>query len=183
MKTLTISAAIVFIAGVFWGAYIQHTVTPVKRVFLEKSDSQPDTLTTLIHELAPASHIPIPLVRALFKQESGMDETNTAISSAGALGVGQVMPIHVKTCNLRHWSDLVGQKNLRENVSCSLTVLKECITSAGSVRGGLACYYAGPRYAQKGPEIRQAALKYADSVIGKLAEEEYASIAGYFKGS
>lgn len=88
-----------------------------------------------INEAAHDSNIDPLLLAAVVKQESNFDKD--AVSSAGASGLGQLMPIIIDYCGI---SDPFVP---RQNLSCSAMFLSELLEKYDSVELALAAYNAG----------------------------------------
>lgn len=128
------------------------------------------TLDEAIGEAAQRHSIPLTLLRAIARIESGEDKTNSAVRREAHLvesqgevnshsyGVMQLMAFHaVKTCHVASWAELVGIKNISNNVDCGAQILKTCLDNAKAntkyqkYRKALSCYNgdATGRYADK----------------------------------
>lgn len=157
-------------------AHAQAGVAPVPEPLAARG------IDRLLVERAEEAHLPPVLIRAIARQESGLD--NTAQSSAGALGALQVMPQHVKFCGLTHWSELIGpgEQVIENNIDCGIRVLIDCMESMRDIKKSLACYYAGPTYAKKGAAIKAAAERYASQVIDRLNNEQFVLLNKTLRG-
>lgn len=92
------------------------------------------------------------LLGVVAKHESSFDPK--AVSSAGAQGLMQIMPLH----------GLDQPFNPRKNVMTGARILASYIERMGSLRLGLAAYNAGP-------SNHEAGLGYADSILTELRGE------------
>lgn len=77
------------------------------------------------------------LLTAVVKQESQF--VATAISPAGAMGLGQLMPPTAATCGITDPFDPI------QNLDCAAMVLRENLDRFGNIELALAAYNAGPR--------------------------------------
>jgi soluble lytic murein transglycosylase-like protein len=85
--------------------------------------------------------------------------TSSCTSSAGAIGIMQVMPFHAS-----------GGEDLRDpetNISKGCGILRSYIGQMGSIRGGLAAYNAGPGGADQG-----GGWGYADGVLKAVSDHK-----------
>ncbi len=86
------------------------------------------------HELDPA------LVRAVIAAESGGHPG--AVSSAGAIGLMQLMPATARMLGVDPWDPL-------DNLRGGIAYLSHLVRSFGTVRGALVAYNAGPSHAER----------------------------------
>jgi soluble lytic murein transglycosylase-like protein len=100
-------------------------------------------------------------VKAVAWQESGWRQN--VRSSAGAIGVMQVMPATA------HWvNDILGGHNLDihvadDNIHLGVMYLRHVLDSMGSVRRALAAYYSGPGAVKK--HLNRGQKAYVDNVL------------------
>jgi hypothetical protein len=120
-------------------------------------------LADVLADVASREKIPIELLRAIARVESNLDDSNsvfrtephvvakTTKADGQSYGVMQVMGYHAKkTCGLTSWAELVGERNIENNINCGVTVLKNCIAWARAkkqpkgkvelIRHSLNCY-------------------------------------------
>ena len=106
-------------------------------------DKEDPRLEEVIGEAAQRYQIPQGLLYAIAKVESGIRESNDSVRSEGHLeakhgemnsksyGVMQIMGFNAASlCSLSSWSELVGPKNLQNNVDCGARILKKCMDRA-----------------------------------------------------
>lgn len=98
-----------------------------------------EELQDFIRKQAKIMGIQKSIALALFGHES--DFKYDALSSASAIGIGQVMPANIKICGLKSASRLIEDKT---NVVCALKILKEALDHAkGDLVLALAFYNWG----------------------------------------
>lgn len=121
-------------------------------------------LVPLFQRWAKANSLPADLVMATAWLESGWQ--NEVVSSVGAYGIGQLMPLTVRF--VRH--DLIGVDSLdprvpEHNIRMSARYLRFLLDRAGGdVRIALAGYYQGPGSVQAvGPQ--PGTVAYVDGVL------------------
>lgn len=103
------------------------------------------------------------LAVALMRWESR--QNRFAESHAGALGLMQVMPQHLKYCGLAHYSELFDDV---KNVQCGMKVWHECLTATrGEVIPALYRYNGGPRR-QNNPNSES--IQHRDGVLRELVK-------------
>jgi soluble lytic murein transglycosylase-like protein len=89
--------------------------------------------------------------------ESGGDPN--VVSSAGAIGIFQVMPFH--------FTALENPYDPSTNIRVGVGVLAHCLMiNNGDERGALMCYYGGAGYGAMGPEYIAGCDYYAGRVLG-----------------
>lgn len=106
------------------------------------NDADVVALVPVFERWADANGLPRDLLKALSYLESGWD--NSAVSSAGALGLGQLMPDTVDFVN----GVLLGGTRLdpavpEDNVRMSARYLRYLLEAAGNENDALASYYQG----------------------------------------
>lgn len=115
-----------------------------------------DQLAPLIIYSAEQHHISPYLLAALIQQESSFRKN--AVSSAGAIGLTQVMPQYWrKHCG----HNLFDEKN---NIHCGSYILSRYHLQTNNMNKALAYYNVGPTGFEKNDKMRQQGLKYAKSV-------------------
>ncbi len=117
-------------------------------------------LIPVFERWAAANNLPVDLLMAVAWQESGWN--NAAVSSAGAIGIGQLMP------PTSAWvaSDLIGQPGLdplvpEDNIRMSARFLRWLTVYLGSEEAALAGYFQGPGSVRAGGML--------DSTVGYVA--------------
>jgi hypothetical protein len=104
--------------------------------------------------------VPYSLARAVMKHESKDDRF--AVSKAGAIGLMQVMPGHVKYCSLENKSQLFEEE---PNIKCGVRILKEAMQNQkNNIIMALKEYNAGANGIDKTEENRN----YPHLVLSKL---------------
>jgi soluble lytic murein transglycosylase-like protein len=112
------------------------------------------------HRISPA------LLAALVRAESGFDRF--AVSSKGALGLGQLMPRTARELGVRQVFDA------EENLDGSARYLATQLRRFGDVRLALAAYHAGPQRASRGLDrVPRSTRSYIRRVL--RFEREYRS--------
>ena len=122
----------------------QKLRVPSGRVRISSSVAQPPTSSiastlereAVDHGLEPA------LVKAVAWQESGWRQD--AVSSAGAIGVMQVMPGTADYVNTALGHGNLNVKKAPDNVHLGVAYLRHMKQTMGSTRRALAAYYSGP---------------------------------------
>lgn len=115
-----------------------------------------DQLAPLIIYSAEQHKISPYLLAALIQQESSFRKN--AVSSAGAIGLTQVMPQYWrKHCE----ANLFDEKN---NIHCGGLILSQYHQQTNDINKALAYYNVGPTGFEKNDKMRQQGLKYARSV-------------------
>lgn len=96
------------------------------------------------------------ILAALIRQESSY--RNTAVSSAGAVGLTQVMP--------RYWQNICPGDLFNEyvNINCGAYILKKYQNNAGSLSTALAHYNVGPTAYETNRDMKKQGKKYAKQV-------------------
>jgi len=152
-------------------ARVMERVTVYQPIFVEEP---PAEIEATISKYARQYNVPENLVLAIARHENLKDRGNDARSSAGALGIMQVMPgYHVgagKTCPfLRSWADLVGPKNIDENIHCGVRVIAACMRDASGIR-------RPQDYARKIVWCYNHDQKYVDSVVYSFLAAELGKV-------
>ncbi len=93
---------------------------------------------SMIDSIAKENEIPPELVAAVIQAESGGDPN--AKSSAGAVGLMQLMPVH----------GVKDRRDPKQNIAAGVKYLKELIDEFGSVEDALWAYNAGPTAKREG---------------------------------
>jgi Transglycosylase SLT domain len=131
-------------------------------------EATPEPVDEVVNDLSQVHQVPVLLARAIIRQESGANRTNDAVrfeprleakyhskENTASYGLFQVIPVFAKgICNLTSWSDLVGPKNVRENVNCGLKMLRKCYerqqgSESHKWKRSLVCFNGGEVYADQ----------------------------------
>lgn len=131
-------------------------------------EATPEPVEEVVADLSQVYKVPRLLARAIIQQESGKNRTNDAVryeprleakyhsrTLTASYGLFQVIPIFAKgICQLDSWSDLVGPKNVRENVDCGLRMLRKCYdhqhgSDAQKWKAAAACFNGSQEYAEQ----------------------------------
>ena len=115
---------------------VQGTAAPEKTVAAEPVNYANPQLTHMIHEAAAKYAVDPKLVSAVAEVESGGNQN--AVSSAGAIGVMQLMPDTAAELG-------VNPYDMKSNVEGGAKYLREMLdTFDGDVKKAVAAYNAGP---------------------------------------
>ena len=101
------------------------------------------------------------LVKAVAWQESGWNQR--AVSSAGAIGVMQVMPDTADYVNAVLTNHNLDVRSMDDNVHLGVTYLKRMIDTMPSLKKALAAYYSGP--GNVGRRLNAGQRAYARNVL------------------
>lgn len=126
-----------------------------------------DALKAIIAEASKASGLPIGLIDAVIRTESGYRPK--AISKAGAIGLMQLLPGTARDMGVKDAFDP------RQNVLGGAKYLRKLYDMFGNLRLAVAAYNAGPmavKQAGKVPAYRET-LRYVDTVLGRFANSKY----------
>jgi soluble lytic murein transglycosylase-like protein len=126
-----------------------------------------DALRDIIAEASKASGLPIGLIDAVIRTESGYRPR--AVSRAGAIGLMQLMPGTARELGVRDAYDP------RQNVLGGAKYLRKMFDIFGNMRLAVAAYNAGPnavRQHGKVPPYRET-IRYVDTVLGRYANSKY----------
>lgn len=140
-----------------------------------KVETTPEPIDEVVNDLSQVHQVPVLLARAIIRQESGQNRTNDAVrfepkleakyhskTMTASYGLFQVIPVFAKgICNLNSWSDLVGPKNVRENVNCGLKMLRKCYERQ---QGSEAYKWKRAAICYNGSAV------YADQVLAKIGQ-------------
>lgn len=130
--------------------------------------SEPFTIDSAIKREFVVNGLPsglVPVFRALVRHESKDDPNN--VSSKGALGLGQVMPEHVKFCGLRTAVELFDPET---NIQCAVRVFADSYRQNKS--RGLIRVLQGYNASPKGIGIGKENQEYPDKVFAELIKLE-----------
>jgi soluble lytic murein transglycosylase-like protein len=122
--------------------------------------STPGDVEGLLESQAEAKGIDGSLVKAVAWQESNWRQE--ARSSAGAIGVMQVMPDTADYVNEVLGTGDLNVRDAADNVELGVTYLDHVIEGQGDERKGLAAYYSGP--GNVGKRLKPYQKQYVDSV-------------------
>lgn len=151
---------------------IQRTYSDIAKENICQNVRQLDTLTNQIRlanakvseqrisEIAKAilnsKYSDPELVIAIIKHESAFDPQS--ISSTGARGLMQIMPLWLKTCNLTNTEELY---NINNNINCGIKALNHYISKYKTLKLALVAYNMGDVAIQEG----MISNKYAEEVL------------------
>jgi hypothetical protein len=151
-----------YVVGVLESKY-KNTIEGLARDYgfeKPKPEISESDKTEILKRECKINDVPYSLARAVMRHESA--DNRFAISSAGAIGLMQVMPEHVKYCSLKHKSQLFDEE---ENIKCGVRILREAMKNQkGNVIMALKEYNAGMHRIDKSEENR----KYPHLVLSKL---------------
>lgn len=142
--------------------YEQSVIMLAEDLGLEKPPPKlPDaTRESIIEREAKINKVSVALVHAIIEQES--KNNRFAVSSAGAIGLMQVMPANASMCGYDHPSLLYDEEN---NIVCGVRILKNALRNqGGNVIMALKEYNAGASRIDKTDENK----KYPHLVLAKL---------------
>jgi soluble lytic murein transglycosylase-like protein len=125
------------------------------------SVSAPVDIESALEEQAAAHGIEPALVKAVAWQESGWQQD--VKSSAGAIGVMQVMPGTARYVNSVLGAGKLDVKSAGDNVRLGVRYLKHMVDTMPSERKALAAYYTGPRAV--GKSLTKVQRRYVDAVL------------------
>ena len=124
------------------------------------STATSDDVEGLLESHAQARGLDGSLVKAVAWQESNWRQE--ARSSAGAIGVMQVMPDTADFVNEALGAGDLNVRDAADNVELGVTYLDHVIDGQGDERKGLAAYYSGP--GNVGERLKPYQKEYVDSV-------------------
>jgi LysM repeat protein len=101
------------------------------------------------------------LTKAVAMQESGWQQD--VRSSAGAIGVMQVMPDTAKFVNRSLGGHKLNVRKADDNVHLGVMYLRHMLRTMGSTRKALAGYFAGPGNVKR--RLSRSQRRYADNVL------------------
>lgn len=105
-------------------------------------EAAPSTVEGLLESAAAARGLPADLVKAVAYQESGWQQD--VVSSAGAIGVMQVMPDTADYVNEVLGAGDLDERDAAGNVTLGTTYLDHLVEQMPSENKALAAYYTGP---------------------------------------
>lgn len=148
----------------------------------------PESMDDIFQEAAERYGVPLPLLRAIGKAESGFDAD--AVSSAGAMGVMQLMPATAKSLGVENAFDarsniMGGAKYIAEKLKQYNGNIELALAAYNAGSGNVAKYGGVPPFRETQNYIRKI-KEYmgADAPVGqtvytrKSPEEQYRSFAG-----
>lgn len=114
-----------------------------KQAMAENTAKQnfPEEITKVVKQVASEFNIDPALIMAVIKAESGFN--SRAVSSAGAMGLMQLMPFTAKTLGVSDPFDIW------QNIRGGSRYLKDMLDRFGSIPLALAAYNAGPGSVEK----------------------------------
>ena len=132
----------------------------------------------LIDEAAQRFELPASWIRAVLRAESGSDPR--AVSSAGAMGLMQIMPATWDELRVHHGLG-ADPFDPRDNILAGAAYLRQLHDRYGSIRAMLAAYNAGPaRYEASltGTPLPPETRKYIAALAPNLDNESAAGATG-----
>ena len=114
-----------------------------------------------LEQQAAAQGVDPALVKAVAWQESGWQQN--VKSTAGAIGVMQVMPSTARFVNSVLGTGGLDVKSAGDNVRLGVRYLKHMVDSMPNERKALAAYYTGPRAV--GKSLTKEQQRYVDAVL------------------
>lgn len=127
--------------------------------------SAPESMEAIFEEAAEAYDVPVNLLKAMAKVESGFDEN--AVSSAGAQGVMQLMPATARSLGVQDPFDA------RENIMGGAKYISQMLkTYDGDIDLALAAYNAGSGNVSKygGVPPFPETINYINRIKGYMGE-------------
>lgn len=139
------------------GLHQRHTLDTLGETRLDF-----DALGSLIREASEVTGLPVALIDAVIRTESGYRPR--AVSRAGAIGLMQLMPDTAKSLGVRDAFDP------RENILGGSRYLKKMLDQFGSLRLAVAAYNAGPNAVTKhgGVPPYLETRRYVDTVLSRF---------------
>jgi soluble lytic murein transglycosylase-like protein len=178
LKRAILTASVFVFISILWGkAYIKiesEAIGYAQAMQLDYIDTQakkygyvipsiqqkPLTIREIAIREAKLNRIPVRLFLALIKWESKWNVN--AVSSAGAIGLGQVMPANAKFCGI---SVQELKDNPEANIKCSAMLYRDALRQAGGKTIlALKFYNTTPKRIDATPENRE----YPDNVLSML---------------
>lgn len=117
-------------------------------------------LESMVETVALEEGVEVALFKSLVLNESNFN--TDALSRAGAIGLGQIMPFHVKTCGY------TSSKKLHEpepNLRCAAKILKRNLRSTNGNREMALCLYNWGRLPTKGQPMPSETRAYVSNVM------------------
>lgn len=143
----------------------QHRSAALAKTLQKELEVDPrvaSKVAPLIEKSAHKYNVPPSLIAAVVNRETDFD--NKKRSSAGAIGLAQIMPnIWGKECKGNLWQDSV-------NIDCSAKILSHYYELAGDWEQALAFYNVGPGKYQRSPTARVVGHRYASSVMTSMSK-------------
>lgn len=141
------------------GGSVQKRATKLSLGIQKVYNVQPDTanrISPMIVQSADQYSVDPLLIAAMIRQESSY--RNYAVSSAGAVGLTQIIP--------RYWQQNCPGDLLEEmlNVNCGTYIIAKYNQSAGSWKKALAYYNVGPTGYNNDHKMKKQGKKYARQV-------------------
>lgn len=131
-------------------------------------------LDAIFEEAAANYNLPVELLKALAKVESNFNPT--AVSSAGAMGVMQLMPNTAKGLGVTDPFDA------RQNIMGGAQYLRNQLNRFGDLRMALAAYNTGPGNVVKYGGVPSYTERYVNKVLSGMGESTsaYESLGNYY---
>ncbi len=145
-----------------------------QEVLQEKASSSGGGMDAIFAEASSCYNLPVGLLKAVATVESNFNPT--AVSSAGAMGVMQLMP---RTAQGLGVTDPFDD---RQNIMGGAQYLRQQLNRFGDVRLALAAYNAGPGNVSKygGMPPFPGTQRYVDKIMGIWGEEAQDSVEGFY---
>lgn len=126
-----------------------------------KPDYQLSQIDTLLNQYAEQNNLPKQLLHGIALTES--NKTPFLTSSKGAIGLMQIMPMHLKACNLKAKSELY---DVEKNIKCSAQLLKELNAQTNGKLPDILCRYnSGKPCSTKSPqETKNYLIKFLENL-------------------
>ena len=137
-------------------------VIPTRGASSSTQSSAPaaSTIEGMLEQQAAVEGVRPELVKAVAWQESGWQQD--VVSSAGAIGVMQVMPDTGDYVNFALGGDNLDIRNAADNIEAGVRYLDHVINDQPTERKGLAAYYTGP--GNVGRRLSKIQKTYVNSV-------------------
>ena len=145
-----------------------------QEVLQEKVSSSGGSMDAIFAEASSCYNLPVGLLKAVATVESNFNPT--AVSSAGAMGVMQLMPRTAQGLGVTDPFDA------RQNIMGGAQYLRQQLNRFGDVRLALAAYNAGPGNVSKygGMPPFPGTQRYVDKIMGIWGEEAQDSVEGFY---
>lgn len=146
----------------------------VEAVAEERSVSSANGLDAIFEEAAANYNLPVELLKAVAKVESNFNPM--AVSSAGAMGVMQLMPNTAKGLGVTDPFDA------RQNIMGGAQYLRNQLNRFGDLRMALAAYNTGPGNVMKYGGVPAYTERYVNKVLSGMGESTgaYEAAGNYY---